>query len=69
MVKVEWLEIANDDLIQIYDYIYKDSIYYAIKTVNGITDLVYHLENFPYMGRKILEFNEENSREFYFHKN
>lgn len=63
MVKVEWLEIANDDLIQIYSYIYQNSIYYAVKTINDITDLTTHLEISPYMGRKILEFNEENSRE------
>lgn len=63
MVKVEWLEFANDDLIQIYDYIYQNSIYYALKTVNSITDLTTHLETLPYMGRKIPEFNEENNRE------
>ena len=63
MVKVEWSEIADIDLIQIYDYIYRNSIYYALKTVNSIADLTTHLETLPYMGRKIPEFNEENNRE------
>ena len=36
MVKVEWLKVAKNDLIQIYNYIYQDSIYYSIKTVNDI---------------------------------
>ena len=63
MVKVEWLKVADYDLIQIYNYIYQDSIYYSIKTVNDIVNLVNYLEYSPYMGRKIPEFNEENKRE------
>ena len=63
MVKVEWLKVADYDLIQIYNYIYENSIYYSIKTVNNIVNLVKHLEYSPYMGRKIPEFNEENKRE------
>ena len=63
MVKVEWQEVASDDLFQVYDYIYQNSIIYAIKTVNGITDLVCHLETSPYMGRKIPEYNQEDKRE------
>ena len=63
MVKVEWLEIANIDLNQIYNYIYKDSIYYSIKTINEITALVDNLKILPYIGRKIPEFDERNKRE------
>ena len=63
MVKLEWQEIASDDLIQIYNYIYRNSIYYALKTINGITDLAAHLETLPYMGRKIPEYNQEDKRE------
>jgi len=63
LVKVEWLEIADNDLIQIYNYIYQDSIYYAIKTINGIINMTSHLEISTYMGRKIPEFNRENNRE------
>lgn len=63
MVKVEWLEIANNDLSQIYNYIYEDSVHYSIKTINDIISKTDNLEYFPYMGRKIPEFNEENNRE------
>lgn len=63
MVKVEWSEIADIDLIQIYSYIYQDSIYYAVKTINDIINLVDNLKFLPYMGRKIPEFNDKNRRE------
>lgn len=63
MVKVEWLEVAKNDLIQIYNYIYKDSIYYSIKTVNDIINLTKYLEFSPYMGRRIPEHNRDTERE------
>lgn len=63
MVKVEWLKVANNDLIQIHNYIYQDSIYYYIKTINGIVSLVDNLKILPYTGRKIPEYNIENERE------
>ena len=63
MVKIEWSKISNYDILQIYSYIYQDSVYYAIKTINGIADFVIHLETFPYMGRKIPEYNQEDKRE------
>lgn len=63
MVKLEWLEVANNDLIQIYNYINQDSIYYSIKTINNIIDLVDNLKILPYIGRKIPEYNKVNERE------
>lgn len=63
MVKIEWLEFANEDLVQIYNYIYRDSIYYSIKTVNDILNLVDNLKTSPYMGRKVPEYDMENQRE------
>lgn len=63
MVKLVWLRTANNDLIQIYNYIYEDSIYYAVKTVNDIIKLVEKLKNLPYMGRKIPEYDEDSQRE------
>ena len=63
MVKLSWHNDAIIDLIQIYNYIHKDSIYYAVKTINKITELTTNLKFSPYMGRKIPEFNEENNRE------
>lgn len=63
MVELIWLKTADNDLIQIYNYIYEDSIYYAIKTVGNIVKLVDNLSYFPYIGRKIPEYNLENQRE------
>ena len=63
MAKLTWLVTANNDLIQIYNYIYEDSIYYAIKTVENIVKLVNNLSYFPYIGRKIPEYNLDNQRD------
>ena len=63
MVKIKWWKTANIDLIQIYNYIYEDSLYYAIKTVKDIIELTEKIKFFPYMGRKIPEYNQENIRE------
>ncbi len=55
MERIEWFTRAKSDLIDIYNYISKDSIYYAIKTVNEIIKRTEILYNFPYMGKKIQE--------------
>ncbi len=60
MVKLIWLKTAENDLFQIYNYIYEDS---AIKTINEIVELVDKLRYIPYMGRKIPEYNKDNQRE------
>ena len=54
---------AEEDLKSIKNYISKDSIYYANKTVNEIIDKTEYLLMFPYMGRKIPEYNNMNFRE------
>lgn len=54
---------AKEDLKQIQGYISRDSIYYANKTIQGITEKIKYLLMFPYMGRKIPEFNNVNFRE------
>ena len=63
MARIEWSKIANDNLLQIYNYIYQDSIYYAEKTINKIIELTDYLIFSPYMGRKVLEYEENNIRE------
>lgn len=63
MVNLKWQKTARNDLTQVYNYIYEDSIYYAIKTVENIVKLVDNLSYFPYIGRKIPEYNLENYRE------
>lgn len=63
MVKVEWSKTANNDLIQIYSYIYENSTYYSTKTISEIIAKTDNLEKFPFMGRKTPEYNRENERE------
>ena len=54
---------AEEDLESIKNYISKDSIYYANKTANEIINKTEYLLMFPYMGRKIPEYNNINFRE------
>lgn len=54
---------AKEDLKQIEEYISRDSIYYANKTIEGIIEKIEYLSLFPYMGRKIPEYNNVNFRE------
>lgn len=54
---------AKDNMRQIEEYISRDSIYYANKTIEGILEKIKYLSMFPYMGRKIPEFNNVNYRE------
>ena len=54
---------AEEDIENIKNYISKDSIYYANKTVNEIINKTEYLLMFPYMGRKIPEYNNTNFRE------
>ena len=62
-VIVKFEHKANEDLNSIYNYIARDSIYYANKTVNEIINKTEYLLMFPYMGRKIPEYNNINLRE------
>jgi toxin ParE1/3/4 len=50
-------------LLQIYNYIAKDSGFYAKKVVNDIVDKSDYLANFPNLGRKVEEMDDDNLRE------
>ena len=63
MVKVEWSKISNYDILQIYSYIYQDLVYYAVNTIDEIAKRTDNLEIFPYMGRKVPEYDIYNIRE------
>lgn len=63
MEEIIWLSKARKDLIEIYNYISEDSVYYAIKTINKIVKKAELLYNFPYMGRKIEELSKGDYRE------
>ena len=63
MVNIKLELDAREDMRQIEEYISKDSVYYANKTIEGIVEKTKYLSMFPYMGRKIPEFNNTNFRE------
>lgn len=54
---------AEEELENIKRYIARDSIYYANKTTDEIINKTEYLSMFPYMGRKIPEYNNINLRE------
>ena len=63
MEKIIWLESANRDLIDIYNYIIRDSKYYSLKTVNDIISLTDNLKVLPHIGRIVPEYPDKSRRE------
>ena len=57
MVKIEWHPKALEDLRAIFDYINRDSPYYAKIILGKIHLNVNKLKTFPQLGRKVPEFN------------
>lgn len=60
---VIWSIPARNDLKQIYDYIAKDSKYYATNVVENIFSKAENLDEFPEIGRVVPEIGDENVRE------
>lgn len=60
---VIWSTPARNDLKQIYDYIAKDSKYYATNVVEKIIAKAENLNEFPEIGRVVPEIGDENVRE------
>jgi len=60
---VKWSRPSKQDLKQIYNYISRDSTFYAQKVVIAIVEKSETLNVFPYMGRIVPERNEERIRE------
>ena len=63
LVNIELKQNAKEDMRQIEEYISRDSIYYANKTIEEIIKRIKNLSIFPYMGRKIPEYDNINLRE------
>ena len=63
MKQIEYEQEAREDITNIREYISRNSIYYANKTVKEIIEKIKYLSMFPYMGRKIPEYNNTNLRE------
>jgi len=60
---VIWSIPARNDLRQIYEYIAKDSRYYATNVVENIVSKAENLDEFPEIGRVVPEVGDENVRE------
>ncbi|MGA8178678.1 MAG: type II toxin-antitoxin system RelE/ParE family toxin [Desulfobacterales bacterium] len=60
---VIWSIPARNDLKQIYEYIAKDSKYYATNVVENIVSKAENLNEFPEIGRIVPEIGDENVRE------
>jgi len=67
MVKtIIWTSPAVADLQDIYDFISKDSEFYAKSFVNELIDSTERLVTFPKIARKAPEFDNENIRDLIF---
>ena len=60
MAEVVWTTPALDDLRDIVGYISRDSRVYAERFATRVLEATRHLEDFPYSGRLVAEFKEEN---------
>ena len=60
---VIWADPAKSDLRAIHDFIASDSKYYAKKVIQDIMDRTNILEEYPRIGRKTPEIDDENIRE------
>ena len=60
---VIWSIPAKNDLKQIYDYIAKDSKYYANNVTQNIVEKTEQLSEFQEMGRVVPEIGDPNIRE------
>jgi len=60
---VIWSIPARNDLKQIYDYIAKDSRYYATNVVENVVSRAENLDEFPEIGRVVPEIGDKNVRE------
>jgi toxin ParE1/3/4 len=63
MVVIAWSKLAYNDIDQIYEYISKDSSFYARKTIEKIIRQVESLDKFPESGRIVPEFDNKVIRE------
>lgn len=66
--KIIWAPRAADDLEEICNFIARDSEYYASLVAKRIIAIVESIPKFPYSGRVVSEYQNENLREkFYKH--
>jgi len=66
MKKLIWTEPAVDDLQGIFDFISKDSEYYARIFISKLMDTTEKLIQLPEIGRMVPEYNRKDIRELIF---
>lgn len=66
-MKVAWSDEAKAHLTDIYNYIKRDSPFYATQTIDKLTRRVEQLIDHPRSGRIVPKYNDENLRELIFH--
>lgn len=62
-MRVHWTNRALEHLLSIYDYIAKDSVLYARRTVDVLTKRSGQIARFAKSGRVVPEYAAENIRE------
>ena len=62
---VRWSAPARNDLRQIYDYIARDSRYYARVVIDKIVTSTEKLERFPDIVRVVPEIGDDNVKELF----
>lgn len=63
MAEIRWSLTSELDLQDIETYIARDSVVYAMRTVDNIISAVERLEDHPRSGRMVPEFNWDDMRE------
>jgi toxin ParE1/3/4 len=63
VTQIRWTPQAADDLQAIYDYIARDSPYYAQLTIEKIITAIDRLKSYPRMGRHVPERPRDDLRE------
>ena len=58
-----WTGVAKRDIQSIYDYIARDSVYYAEEYTDKLINSVERLKDFPYSGRIVPEIGDKSVRE------
>ena len=62
-MKIVISDEARQNINNIYEYISRNSIKYAIETTRSIRSYIHYLENSPYLGRYVPEIFDKRYRE------
>jgi toxin ParE1/3/4 len=63
MARLNWTELSIDDLINIAEFISKDSVKYSVIQVKRIRERAKLLKTQPFLGRIVPEIKDESVRE------